>query len=105
MSHKITYNGIDANNIDWEIEFKVNKVGNSSILIPKGQTEVIKQALKFYISTSKEFIQNLDEEMQYTIFDMEQLCAMMDYPISITITDAEKEKFCGNHGIDFPIYK
>jgi hypothetical protein len=105
MSHKITYNGIDANNIDWEIEFKINKIGNSSILIPKGQTEVIKQALKFYISTSKEFLKNLDGEIQYTIYDMEQLCAIMDYPISIAITDAEKEKFCGNHGIDFPKYK
>lgn len=104
MSYKITCNGIDVDNIDWELEFKINKIVNSPTLIPKGQTEVIKKALKFYISTSQKFLQNLDEEMHHTLYDMEQLCAMMDYPISIAITEPEKQRFSANHGIDFPQY-
>jgi len=104
MSYKITYNGIDANDIDWEVEFKVNKIPNNRIEIPKGQREIIKKALSFYLSSVENMGLNLDDESHYTIFDMNQLKGMMDYPIHIDISKEEIVNFTGKYGIDFPQY-
>lgn len=104
MSYKITCNGIDVDNIDWEIEFKLNKVSNNRIEIPQGQRDVIKKALNFYLSSVENMGIKLDNESHYTIFDMNQLRGMMDYPISIEISDDEKRKFAGKYGVDFPEY-
>jgi phenylalanyl-tRNA synthetase alpha subunit len=106
MSYKITYKGIDADQVDWELEFKLNKVSNNQIEIPQGQRDIIKRALSFYISS----IQNMgytfrdDEEIHYDIFDMNQLRGMMDYPIHIDISKEEQVKFTSKYGVDFPEY-
>jgi hypothetical protein len=104
MSYKITYNGIDANEIDWEIEFKVNKVSNNRIEIPQGQRDIIKKALNFYLSSVENMGLNLGDESHYTIFDMNQLKGMMDYPIHIDISKEEQIEFTSKYGIDFPEY-
>ena len=104
MSYKITCNGIDVNDIDWEIEFKLNKVSTNRIEIPQGQRDVIKKALNFYLSSLENIGIQLDDEANYMHFDLLQLRGMMDYPISIEISDDEKRKFTGKYGVDFPEY-
>jgi len=104
MSYKIKYNGIDANDIDWEVEFKVNKVTNNRILIPSDQTAVIKKAIMFYLSSLENIGIELDEEANYMHFDLLQLKGMMDYPIHIDISKEEQRKFTGKYGVDFPEY-
>ena len=106
MSYKVTYKGIDADQIDWELEFKLNKVSNNRIEIPKGQRDIIKKALNFYISS----VENIgcalgdNEEVHYTIFDMRQLKGMMDYPIHVDISEDEQILFTNKYGVDFPEY-
>jgi hypothetical protein len=105
MSYKITCNGIDVNDIDWEIEFKLNKVKlENRITLPKSQTEIIKKALLFYIETSNKLNSVPTDSEAYDLFDSRQLMGMMDYPISIEISDDKKRKFTGKYGIDFPEY-
>lgn len=104
MGYKIKYNGIDANDIYWEVEFKVNKVSNNRIEIPQGQRDVIKKALIFYLSSVKNMGLNLGDESHHTIFDMNQLKGMMDYPIYIDISKDEQIEFTSKYGIDFPEY-
>lgn len=72
--------------------------------IPSGQTKLIQKALKFYIETSKKINASPTETESYELFDMNQLCEMMNYPIFIEIDQYEKETFAGKHGVDFPIY-
>jgi hypothetical protein len=105
MSYKITCNGIDVNDIDWEIEFKLNKVNPvNRITLPKSQTEIIKKALLFYIETSRRLNSVPTDTEAYELYDARQLMGMMDYIISIEITESEKENFTGKYGIDFPTY-
>ena len=73
-------------------------------LIPNGQREIIKKALMFYMETSKKLNPLPTESENHVLFDMIQLSAMMDYPISIDIDQYEKETFARKHGVDFPIY-
>ena len=72
--------------------------------IPNGQRELIKKALRFYIETSKKLNPLPMESESYDLFDMNQLCEMMDYPMSIEISQYEKETFGSKHGVEFPIY-
>lgn len=106
MSYKVTYKGIDADQIDWELEFKLNKVSNNRIEIPKGQRDLIKKALSFYISSVENIGCSLrdNEEVHYTIFDMRQLRGMMDYPIHVDISEDEQILFTNKYGVDFPEY-
>jgi hypothetical protein len=68
--------------------------------IPFGQRALIQKALRFYIETSK----RLNASESYELFDMNQLCEMMNYPVSIEIDQYEKETFARRHGVDFPTY-
>lgn len=106
MSYKITYTGIDANEIDWEVEFKAKKKVNQvdQVKIPQDQLDVIKKALRFYIETSRRLNSEPTDNEAYDLFDAKQLCGMMDYPIHITITKEEQIAFSGKYGIDFPEY-
>ncbi len=107
MSYKITYKGIDADQVDWELEFKLNKVSDNRIEIPQGQRDLIKRALSFYILSVENMGFNFrddDDEIWYTLFDMKQLRGMMDYPIHIDISKEEQVQFTSKYGVDFPEY-
>jgi hypothetical protein len=104
MSHKITYRGIDADQIDWEVEFKINKVSDNRIEIPKYHRDVIKKAIIFYLSSLENIGIELDDDANYMHFDLLQLRGMMDYPIHIDISKDEKILFTGKYGVDFPEY-
>jgi hypothetical protein len=73
-------------------------------VIPDQQCILIKKALDFYVEMSQKFNQVPTETEGYDIFDMQQLSAMMNYEVSIYIREHEKDNFCSNHGMDFPIY-
>ena len=68
--------------------------------IPSKQRELIQKALMFYVETS----QRLNASESYELFDMKQLCEMMNYPVSVEIDQYEKETFARRHGVDFPTY-
>jgi hypothetical protein len=72
--------------------------------IPNAQTKLIQKALNFYIETSKKINASPNESECYELFDMIQLCEMMNYPTSIEIDQYSKETFARRHGVDFPTY-
>jgi len=72
--------------------------------IPQGQRVIIKQAITFYLSSLENIGISLDEEANYTHFDLLQLKGMLDYPLYIQISDEDKIKFTSKYGIDFPQY-
>jgi hypothetical protein len=73
-------------------------------IIPTEQLELIQKALSFYIKTSEQFNMCPTDSEHYELFDMKQLREMMNYPISIDISDDDKDSFASKHGIDFPLY-
>jgi len=75
-----------------------------NVLIPSGQTAIIQKALKYYVEQSAKFNSSPTDDEAYEIFDMGQLSAMMNYPISITISDKDRDTFATRHGVDFPTY-
>jgi len=79
-------------------------IQSNSYNIPSSQLAVIQKALKFYVEQSTKLNSCPTESEAYDLFDMQQLSAMMNYPISITISDSDKDTFCGRHGMDFPQY-
>lgn len=78
---------------------------NDSTYLPKAQTDIIKEALRFYYEQYKKFNSVPTDTENYKIFDLMTLEAIMNYPIKVEISQAEKNKFSLTHGIDFPIYK
>lgn len=73
--------------------------------IPPSQLAIIQKALKYYVEQSEKFNSCPTETEAYEIFDMNQLNAMMNYPIRISISEEDKNTFSFRHGMDFPEYK
>ena len=73
--------------------------------IPSSQLALIQKALKYYVEQSNKFNSLPTESEAYELFDMNQLRMMMNYEISITISEEDKNNFAFKHGVDFPIYK
>jgi hypothetical protein len=80
------------------------KQDKHSYSIPSPQLALIRKALDYYVKQSKVFNQLPTDSEAYELFDMMQLSAMMNYDVSISISDNDKNIFAGNHGIDFPVY-
>lgn len=72
--------------------------------IPSPQLALIQKALKYYVEQSAKFNSCPTDTEAYEIFDMNQLSAMMNYQISITISEEDKNKFAITNGMDFPQY-
>jgi hypothetical protein len=75
-----------------------------SVLLPKGQTKIIKDALNYYLEQFKKFNELPTESEEYKIYDLTQLQALMNYDVKIELTSKEKESFTFKNGIDFPMY-
>ena len=84
--------------------FIIQGRSKETTLIPKGQTAIIKDALKYYLEQFKKFNELPTESEEYKIYDLTQLQALMNYDVRIELTSEEKDKFCFKNGIDFPIY-
>ena len=95
------------------IEERINKaidlyteafiIQKDSIYLPTAQTELIKEALRYYYEQFKKFNSVPTDTENYKMFDLMTLEALMNY-IKVEITQTEKNKFSSKYGIDFPIY-
>lgn len=45
-----------------------------------------------------------DSELQYTLFDIPQLRAMMKSKVVVELCKDEYENFTANNGVDFPVF-
>jgi hypothetical protein len=88
------------------IEFYVDAyiIQDNVQVIPSSQLALIQKALKYYVEQSAKFNSFPTDDEAYEIFDMQQLSAMMNYPVSITISEEDKSTFVSRHGMDFPTY-
>ena len=66
------------------------------ITLPKAQVKHLVHALHFLERHARG--NNLD----FTLFDAITLRALMNYPVTISVTPQQQENFCANHGVDFP---
>ena len=73
--------------------------------IPSPQLALIQKALKYYVEQYNKFNSCPTDTEAYEIFDMNQLSAMMNYQISITISEEDKDNFAIKNKMDFPQYK
>lgn len=90
--------------IDVIDDFICESLNDKPILIAKGDKDVIKKALRFFIDVSKKMNSDPTDSEAYELFDANQLIGMMDYPIHINISKEEIIKFTGKYGIDFSEY-
>lgn len=72
--------------------------------IPTSQLSLIQKALKFYVEQCERFNSCPIASESNEIFDMNQLREMMNYSISITISEEDRKTFAFRHGMDFPEY-
>ena len=72
--------------------------------IPSGQLALIQKALNYYVEQYNKFNCSPNNAEAYEIFDMNQLSVMMNYQVSISISESDKDNFASNHGMDFPKY-
>lgn len=107
---KISYETIsDEERINRAIDFYIDAFiiqgrNKETTLIPKGQTDIIKEALNYYYEQFKKFNSVPTDTENYKMFDLMTLEALMNYPIKVEINQTDKNKFSSNYGIDFPIY-
>jgi hypothetical protein len=74
------------------------------IKLPKEQAKIIKKALDFYVETSKKLNEVPTDTENYELYDMEQLSAMMNYEVSVSLSTRDYINFESKHGINFPTY-
>ena len=79
-------------------------VDGRTILIPKSQMELVRNAINFYLQS----IQSLEEEYadsrRHDIFDLNVLSALFNYSTTISLTEKQCESFGSLHGQDLPNY-
>lgn len=76
-----------------------------TITIPREQLEIIREALIEHLTTMERIIKNPNDAQQYQMFDMHQLESLMKYDVKVTLTAKQANDFCGENGIDLPIYE
>lgn len=64
--------------------------------LPRGYVTDIQYALTLLAEQSKKY------GHEYTEFDTIVLRALLNYPVTISVTPEEQETFCSQHGVDFP---
>ena len=106
---KITYKEISNEErinkaIDLYIDAFIIQDRNNTLL-PKEQTDIIKEALNYYFEQFKKFNSVPTDTENYKMFDLMTLKAIMNYPIKVEICQTDKNKFSSKYGMDFPIYK
>jgi hypothetical protein len=74
------------------------------VKLPKSQCSIIKKALDFYVETSKKLNEVPTDTENYELYDMEQLSAMMNYEVSVSLSTKDYINFESKHGINFPTY-
>lgn len=79
--------------------------------IPKEQSKIIRDALDQYLKNIINIKENLEkkyqntDELGYLEYDIYTLKSMMNYELSINISQNKIDNFSMNHNVDFPEYK
>ena len=80
------------------------KVDGNTIVIPKAQINLVRNAISFYIQSLDTLRPVLTEDEEYTCFDLRQLDGMLQYEVSVKLTNDESKYFTSLHGVDLPEY-
>ena len=70
-------------------------------IIPSEQTLLVRKAIRYYIECTERFCDMLTDAQENELFDLKQLEAMLNYEVSVEMTDYELNDFCAKHGIDY----
>ena len=85
---------------------------NISQVLPKGDKEIIRDALIQYQRTLDclidKFVREgngrMVDQLHHTRFDLHSLIGFMDYDVTINMPQKAKDNFCHLHSVDFPVY-
>ena len=85
---------------------------NISQVLPKGDNQIIKDALIQYQKTLDCLIDKFEKEknhsaidiLHHTRFDLHSLIGFMEYDVTINMPQKAKDNFCHLHSVDFPLY-
>lgn len=69
-------------------------------IIPTGQKDILAKA----IGLLEGAVKNLGLNDEHLMFDLTTLKALLNYEISVSLTEQEKQSFTSKNGIDFPEY-
>lgn len=84
-------------NIDTAISGYIqHRTTPQQITLPRGQVIHLQHALMLLADHAKQ------NDLQFTEFDTIVLRALLQYPVTISVTPDEQETFCLLHGVDFP---
>ena len=72
--------------------------------LPSDQRDLIKLALEYYVEQSNRFNENPSDAVSYQNYDMRQLKGLLCSKTEITISKHDLNKFCFEHGVDYPTY-
>lgn len=95
---------IERINLAIDIYFERIILENHVTTLPGSQKKIIQKALEFYISMSKKFNSLPTDTENFEMYDAEQLLAMMNYGVSVSLSQSEYSNFEEKHGISFPEY-
>ena len=74
------------------------------IMIPKAQMAIVKKALALYQNSLKNLQERKTLEQEFEEYDCYSLMAFCDLPVSILISQIDRENFTAATGVDFPEY-
>lgn len=85
---------------------------NISQVLPKGDKEIIKDALIQYQRSLdclidkfvREGNENMVDQLHHTRFDLFSLIGFMEYDVTINMPQKAKDNFVHLHNVDFPLY-
>lgn len=69
-------------------------------IIPREQKDILAKA----IGLLEDAVKKVGLNDEYLMFDLTTLKALLNYEISVSLTDKEKQSFTSKNGIDFPEY-
>jgi hypothetical protein len=72
--------------------------------IPDSQTKLIRNALTQYLADMERLVKCPTQSQAYEMFDLQQLAALMNYDVKVTLSADQARTFAAINGIDLPQY-
>jgi len=74
--------------------------------IPNGQKRILTNALMELEARLQKVADNAleDSDIHHELFDIKTLKTLLQYEVSVTMTEHQHDFFTGINGIDYPIY-
>ena len=76
----------------------------TTIRIPYSQKELIRNALTQYLADMERLVKCPTQSQAYEMFDLQQLAALMNYDVKVTLSADQARTFAAINGIDLPQY-